>query len=140
MNALLDFFNKYPEYRKNPFWIAGESYAGKYIPDLAVKIDQYNLNASFQINMKGILVGNGIMSFSQLPNSEVQYMIDRSFVNPEIRDYWNHGCVFDPESAGCRYFSIQFQEDIDELNPYNVYSYCYYNDSFDRPQKRYASQ
>jgi carboxypeptidase C (cathepsin A) len=69
MIALLDFFKKYPEYLKNPFWIAGESYAGKYIPDLAVLIDQYNLNSSSQINLKGILIGNGVMSFGQLPYS-----------------------------------------------------------------------
>jgi carboxypeptidase C (cathepsin A) len=43
MNALLDFFQKFPEYKKNNFWLAGESYAGKYIPDLAVLIDQYNI-------------------------------------------------------------------------------------------------
>jgi serine carboxypeptidase-like clade 2 len=42
MNALLDFFNKFKEYRTNNFWIAGESYAGKYVPDLAVLIDLYN--------------------------------------------------------------------------------------------------
>ena len=39
MNALLDFFSKYSEYSRNRFWIAGESYAGKYIPDLSVQID-----------------------------------------------------------------------------------------------------
>ena len=39
LNALLDFYNKFKEYRSNNFWIAGESYAGKYIPDLAVLID-----------------------------------------------------------------------------------------------------
>jgi carboxypeptidase C (cathepsin A) len=43
LNALLDFFKKFSEYRKAPFFIAGESYAGKYIPDLARLIDQYNL-------------------------------------------------------------------------------------------------
>ncbi len=41
-NALMSFFDKFKEYRDRNFWIAGESYAGKYIPDLAVLIDQYN--------------------------------------------------------------------------------------------------
>jgi len=69
MNALLDFFNLYPEYKKNPFWIAGESYAGKYIPDLAVLIDQYNFDSKSPINLKGIMIGNGIMDFHTLSNS-----------------------------------------------------------------------
>ena len=63
MNAVLDFFQKFPEYRRSPFFIAGESYAGKYIPDLAVLIDRYNLDAASPINFRGIMVGNGVMSF-----------------------------------------------------------------------------
>ena len=35
LNALVDFFKKFPEYQNRSFWIAGESYAGRYIPDLA---------------------------------------------------------------------------------------------------------
>ena len=42
LRALKDFFSKFPEYLKNKFWLAGESYAGKYIPQLAVMIDSYN--------------------------------------------------------------------------------------------------
>lgn len=49
---------------KNPFWIAGESYAGKYIPDLAVLIDKFNtFSGANPINLMGILVGNGVMNF-----------------------------------------------------------------------------
>jgi carboxypeptidase C (cathepsin A) len=62
--AVVDFFSKYSEYKNNPFWISGESYAGKYIPDLAVLIDKHNLRSpAIPINMKGIFVGNGVMSF-----------------------------------------------------------------------------
>jgi carboxypeptidase C (cathepsin A) len=64
LDAVLDFFVKYPELGNNTFWIAGESYAGKYIPDLAVKIDQYNFaGRGKKVNLKGILVGNGVMTF-----------------------------------------------------------------------------
>jgi serine carboxypeptidase-like clade 2 len=134
-NAVLDFFQKYPEYRKSPFFIAGESYAGKYIPDLAVLIDRYNLDASSPINFKGIMVGNGVMRYNSVSRNQVKYLLDRSFVDPEIKSYWDNSCQFDPDSAGCRFFTIRFQENFEEINPYNVYSYCYYNDSFQQPEK-----
>lgn len=63
-DALLNFFQNYPEYSKNPFWIAGQSYAGKYIPDIAVRIDAYNNRENVtKINFKGFMIGNGVMSF-----------------------------------------------------------------------------
>ena len=64
MDALLDFFVKFPELSSKIFWMARESYAGKYIPNLAYEIDLYNMQAKpKQVNLKGILVGNGIISF-----------------------------------------------------------------------------
>lgn len=66
LQALLSFYQNYPEYAKNGLWLSGESYAGKYIPDLAVAIDYYNQqDKSTPINLLGLLVGNGIMSFEQ---------------------------------------------------------------------------
>ena len=64
LNAILDFFKKFDEYKNNKFWLAGQSYAGKYIPQLAVSIDHYNeydAPSDKKIDMRGILVGNGIM-------------------------------------------------------------------------------
>lgn len=123
--AVLDFFdNKFPEYRKNRFWIAGESYAGKYIPDLAVMIDKHNQQEekeSNKIDFRGIMVGNGVMTFEDqdLPYAEIQFMIDHSFIDPLILSYYNYACQFDPESAGCGYFLKRYEENTDELNPYS---------------------
>jgi len=36
LKALQIFFDRYPTYKGNDFYIAGESYAGIYIPRLAV--------------------------------------------------------------------------------------------------------
>ncbi len=40
--ALLAFFNKFPNLKKNDFYITGESYAGIYIPYLAYEIMNRN--------------------------------------------------------------------------------------------------
>ncbi|RWS10338.1 putative serine carboxypeptidase CPVL-like protein [Dinothrombium tinctorium] len=54
--ALKQFFTLFPEQRANDFYVAGQSYAGKYVPSLAYKIVT---NKSFEINFKGIAYGNG---------------------------------------------------------------------------------
>jgi len=45
--------------------ISGESYAGKYIPDLTNLILNNNMDSKLPyISIKGILVGNGVMDFT----------------------------------------------------------------------------
>lgn len=51
------FLGKHPEYRGNPLWITGESYAGKYIPNIA-----YEVHLRQELNLKGVLIGNGLFS------------------------------------------------------------------------------
>jgi len=49
------FFNTlHPEYATNPFWLVGESYAGKYIPNIA----EYLSSKSFPF--EGVILGNGL--------------------------------------------------------------------------------
>jgi hypothetical protein len=136
-NAVVDFFEKFPEYKGRRFFIAGESYAGKYIPDLAVEIDLHNQRGEgTAINLMSIIVGNGVMSFDTLQRSTYEYMIDRKFVDPEIVPIYQSSCQTDPGSAGCRFFEIEYNKGTEEVNPYNVYGYCYYNDSFEATKQR----
>ncbi|XP_073986335.1 venom serine carboxypeptidase-like [Rhodnius prolixus] len=59
-SAVYQFFQLFPQYQNNDFYIAGESYAGKYVPSLANEIDKNNPKASLKINLKGISIGNGL--------------------------------------------------------------------------------
>lgn len=64
LKSLLSFRTKFPALANRSFWISGQSYAGKYIPDLAREIDLYNQNnPKNSIPLKGLLIGNGVMSF-----------------------------------------------------------------------------
>ena len=51
------FFQKFPQFSKNKFHIAGESYAGHYIPKFASEILS-NADRSFELS--SVLIGNGI--------------------------------------------------------------------------------
>ncbi|XP_023012513.2 venom serine carboxypeptidase [Leptinotarsa decemlineata] len=58
-NALLQFFTMFPELQKNEFFVAGESYAGKYVPALSYTILKNNPAAKLKINLQGLSIGNG---------------------------------------------------------------------------------
>ena len=55
---LRQFFQVFSEYRKNEFYIAGFSYAGKYIPSIGYKLMLES--QKFGINFKGVAIGNGL--------------------------------------------------------------------------------
>jgi serine carboxypeptidase-like clade 2 len=110
--ALMAFYTKFPEYQNRGLWIAGESYAGKYIPDLAQLIIQSNEQKKSNIKLKGILIGNGIISFDYLSVSEIEFMVARSFVDPETLQYWRSSCQTDADSAGCQFFLKRYTEDV----------------------------
>lgn len=51
------FFKQFPEYSKQDFHIAGESYAGHYIPSFTSEILSHKKR---NINLKSVLIGNGL--------------------------------------------------------------------------------
>lgn len=54
---LLNWLERFPEYKDREFYISGESYAGHYVPQLAHTILYYNkMTNKTKINLKGILV------------------------------------------------------------------------------------
>lgn len=57
--AMSQFFQLFPHLKSNEFYITGESYAGKYIPALGMKIHEGNMGAGQKINLQGMAIGNG---------------------------------------------------------------------------------
>lgn len=54
---LVNWLERFPEYKNRDFYISGESYAGHYVPQLAHTILFHNKKANKTIiNLKGILV------------------------------------------------------------------------------------
>ena len=60
---MIAFYNKYPEFQSTPFYLTGESYAGKYIPQFARRIIDYNnANPPFKIPLVSCLIGDPFTS------------------------------------------------------------------------------
>ena len=65
--ALKQFYTVFHEYRDNELYIAGQSYAGKYVPTLGYKLMQ--MSNSSNINFKGVAIGNGLTD----PKNQINY-------------------------------------------------------------------
>mgnify|MGYP002803544019 FL=1 len=87
--ALQDFFVKFPEFKKNNFFITGESYAGVYIPTLTNEI----LENAPEIKMTGIAVGDPCTDWPSQHESMdmLWYAHKHGFVPDEDFDFlWNN--------------------------------------------------
>lgn len=74
--ALLQFFQLFPNLQKNQFFVTGESYAGKYVPAVSHTILKQNPSAKLKINMQGLAIGNGFCDpENQLIHGDYLYQI-----------------------------------------------------------------
>lgn len=89
-NALIQFFLLFPELQKSEFYVAGESYAGKYVPAIAYTIHKKNTLETFKINLQGLLIGNGLVDpGNQMVYSGYLYQLGLADLNQkmEIKKY-----------------------------------------------------
>lgn len=96
LRALIMWFGKFSEYRSVDFYIAGESYAGTYIPLLANEILDYNaglVDQTKKINLKGLMIGNGCTDPSEctieakrFPIHKFNFMIRHNLISPKIAE------------------------------------------------------
>ncbi|KAE8731022.1 Beta-glucosidase-like SFR2 [Hibiscus syriacus] len=83
-NFLVNWLQRYPQFKTSDFYIAGESYAGHYVPQLAELVyDRNNDTTRYPfIDLKGFMVGNPLT--------------DDNYDNTGIMDYaWSHSVIPD---------------------------------------------
>ncbi|KAE9458530.1 hypothetical protein C3L33_09575, partial [Rhododendron williamsianum] len=85
---LINWLERFPQYKSRDFYITGESYAGHYVPQLAYTILSNNkITNQTVINLKGIAIGNPY--------------IDDGTTGKGIYDYyWTHALISDETHAG----------------------------------------
>jgi len=122
---LINWLERFPEYKTRDFYITGESYAGHYVPQLANTIVSENKIANQTIiNLKGIAIGNA--------------WIDATTGNQGAFDYlWTHALNSDETNAGikqyfdfvtfkisdtCEEYLSQSDEEVGDIDPYNIYA------------------
>ena len=137
LTSVLEWYNLFPEFKKNELYISGESYGGVYVPYLAHYIVKHNEenadNAdAFKPNLKGFAVGNGVtnwkydttaafvdMSYWHSLMSEEQH---EQFTNANCD--WNMPDMTDV-SDECTSLYMGFNDNVSSINVYDIFGTCW---------------
>ncbi|XP_048551200.1 serine carboxypeptidase 1-like isoform X3 [Triticum urartu] len=128
---LLKWFELYPEFQSNPFYISGESYAGIYIPTLAdevVKGAQKALKP--RINLKGYLIGNGVTDLDYDLNSFVPFAHGMGLISTDLFEDVSaacHGTFWGKVNDVCQEKIDRVRWELKDLNKYNILAPCYHH-------------
>ncbi|GFQ95351.1 lysosomal protective protein [Trichonephila clavata] len=141
--ALQHFFEKFPQFKINEFYVIGESYGGVYASTLSVRI----LEGPANINLKGFAIGNGFLDREMLANSLVFFIYYHGLVDTELwKNLTKHCCGDKASQESCNfvgYVSSDCETQVIKvtdflqnkgLNIYNLYSECHSGD----PNSRYV--
>ncbi|CAJ2679661.1 unnamed protein product [Trifolium pratense] len=105
---LINWFKRFPQFKSHDFYIAGESYAGHYVPQLSELILDNNHNSSEEdyINFKGIMIGNALLDDETDQKGMIEYAWDHAVISDGL--YHNITTI-------CN-FSHPIQNQTDECN------------------------
>ncbi|XP_071785095.1 lysosomal protective protein-like [Asterias amurensis] len=126
--ALLDFFAKFPNMAKKPFFITGESYGGFYVPTLSVRV-----MANASINFQGFAIGNGLLDSVLNTNTAVYYAYYHAIIGEDVWAKLQQYCCKDckcnfaaPPNQQCQDLAITVQNTMMGIgiNPYDVTGDC----------------
>ncbi|KAJ6633431.1 Vitellogenic carboxypeptidase [Pseudolycoriella hygida] len=124
-SGLGQFFQLFPTLALNPFYITGESFAGKYIPAIGYEIYERNKIEDFQINLQGLALGNALSDpYNMLNYGDFAY---QTGLVDEIG--WRSMKIFEHlaklyinEPIGKIYWDAQLGAFIEASNYSNVYN------------------
>ncbi|KAG2635506.1 hypothetical protein PVAP13_2NG360200 [Panicum virgatum] len=138
---LINWLERFPEYKSRPFYISGESFAGHYVPELAATIlIQNSYNGKTAINLRGILVGDPLLDWNKNFKGRVDYFWTHGSMSDEVFANITRHCdfddsdgvvcegaieAFDPGLIDCCYM-LQSLPGYDPCSDY--YTYAYLND------------
>lgn len=121
---LANWLERFPEYKTRDFFIAGESYAGHYVPQFAQLVLHNNKNASQTvINLKGIAIGNAYVDYKARFEGMYDFLWSHAFISDEVHDGITLNCNFTSDatiSDTCQAFLNQAR--IGKIFIYDVYA------------------
>ncbi|XP_050206541.1 serine carboxypeptidase 1 [Mercurialis annua] len=127
---LLKWFKLYPEFLGNPFFIAGESYAGVYVPTLAYEVMKgIDAGTKPKLNLKGYLVGNGVTDDVFDGNALIPFAHGMGLIPDELYEEVINECkenFYNPLSETCESKLLKVDKNLEGLNVYDILEPCYH--------------
>ncbi|OIW19474.1 hypothetical protein TanjilG_09494 [Lupinus angustifolius] len=123
---LLRWFERFPQYKGRDVFIAGESYAGHYVPQLSQAIVKYNFeNKENAINLKGYLVGNALTDDSHDHLGIAQFMWSSGLISDQTYNLLNLLCgnqSFVHPSEACDKIQEVADRELGNIDPYSIFT------------------
>ncbi|KAG8363641.1 hypothetical protein BUALT_Bualt19G0043700 [Buddleja alternifolia] len=141
---LLNWLERFPEYKNRDFYISGESYAGHYVPQLAHTILSHNKEAKKTIiNLKGIIIGNAVINDETDVKGMYEYFASHALISDETSFQIMKYCDFSPnattQSDECGEAASEADRNINHIDIYNIYAPLCSNSSItEKPKKNSA--
>ncbi|KAL1559580.1 hypothetical protein AAHA92_09907 [Salvia divinorum] len=126
-NFLVNWLERFPEYKDRAFYIAGESYGGHYIPQLAQTIlyNNQNLNNTI-INLSGIIIGNPTINDETDAKGMYEYYESHAIISKQTLNRVLRYCDFTDSGNGlstqCLIGMLESERNTAALDIYNIYA------------------
>ncbi|XP_010447670.1 PREDICTED: serine carboxypeptidase-like 29 [Camelina sativa] len=126
LKFLLKWVERFPEYKGRDFYIVGESYAGHYIPQLSEVIVRHNRGSDkTSINLKGYMVGNGLMDDFHDRLGLFQYIWSLGFISDQTYSLLKLQCGYQSfihPSKECNKIAEIADKEIGNIDQYSVFT------------------
>lgn len=117
---LVNWFQRFCNYQGREFYIAGESYAGHYVPQLAKLV--YERNQTY-INFRGFLVGNAVTDNKYDNLGTVDFWWSHAIISDSLHAQIRRHCDFSvaETSITCTKLMNSVSQQTGHIDPYNIY-------------------
>ncbi|GAB2300096.1 hypothetical protein Dimus_034136 [Dionaea muscipula] len=131
---VLNWLERFPEYKDRDFFIAGESYAGHYIPQLGHQIIQHNKKGGKNtINLKGYIMGNAVINDETDVKGMYNYWWTHALISDQVKDAMMKECDFSPnatsQTEACTRAVNIAENTFYDIDVYNIYASQCHDDS-----------
>ncbi|KAJ1410267.1 Serine carboxypeptidase, serine active site [Sesbania bispinosa] len=122
---LINWLERFPQYKNRDFYITGESYAGHYVPQLAYTI---LLNNKYQqqtiINLKGIAIGNAWIDDVTGSKGIVDYLWTHALNSDQTHELIEKYCDLTSENPSriCNIATRRALIEKGNIDFYNIYA------------------